>query len=90
MWGHISLTNTVVHGSLLHQQYAGEITVKALGIDVAVFDESGKHCLDGDTGDLVIKRPFPNSAVRFWNDDDFSKYRASYFTTFPGMLTIPV
>jgi len=75
---------TVVQGSLIHHQYAGEITVKGLGIDVDIIDEDGCSCPLGTPGDLVIRKPFPNAAVKFWDDPDFKRYRASYFEQFPG------
>jgi acetoacetyl-CoA synthetase len=82
------LTSTVVHGTLIHPQYAGEITVKALGIDIDIFDSNGQSCPLGTPGDLVIKNPFPNAAIKFWNDPDFARYRAAYFAQFPGKLAL--
>ena len=78
------LTSAVVHGTVIHSQYAGEITVKALGVDVDIFDSNGQSCPLGIPGDLVIKKPFPNAAVKFWNDPNFERYRAAYFTQFQG------
>src|SRR5207237_4082107 len=38
----------------------------------------------GQGGELVITEPMPSMPVRFWGDDDGSRYRASYFAEFPG------
>lgn len=81
------LTSPVLHGTLVQPQYAGEITTKALGMDVDIYDDQGKSCKLGEAGELVIKCPFPNAAVYFWNDKDGSRYRSSYFETHPGVWT---
>jgi acetoacetyl-CoA synthetase len=37
-----------------------------------------------EVGELVVTEPMPSMPVRFWGDDDGRRYRASYFTGFPG------
>mgnify|MGYP000193394482 CR=1 FL=1 len=61
----------------------GEIQCRGLGMAVDVFDDDGKPVV-GQQGELVCTRPFPSMPVRFWGDDDGSKYRAAYFEKFPG------
>ncbi|KAH8805368.1 putative acetyl-CoA synthetase [Xylogone sp. PMI_703] len=85
--GGTEVCGSFVHGTIIHPQYAGEITVKALGVDVDIFDANGQSCQLGTPGDLVIKRPFPNAAVRFWDDENFERYKTSYFAQFPGVWT---
>ena len=82
--GGTEVCGSFVHGSQVHPQYAGEITVKALGIDVDVWDEEGRSCEAGTPGELVIKSAFPNSATIFWNDPGRSRYLKSYFEQYPG------
>lgn len=65
--------------------YAGEMTVKELGMDVDVFTSDGKPARPGESGELVCKKPFPNMPVRFWNDPDGKTYMKSYFSTFTGV-----
>lgn len=77
------LMETVIHGSLMHPQYAGEITVKKLGFDVDIFDEDGNSCSPGDSGELVIKKPFPSAAIGFWGDNKHKRYHAAYYERFP-------
>ncbi|MCC6197795.1 MAG: acetoacetate--CoA ligase [Burkholderiales bacterium] len=64
--------------------YRGELQCRGLGMDVDVFDESGRP-VRGEQGELVCKSPFPAMPVRFWNDPDGAKYRAAYFERFPGI-----
>ncbi len=64
--------------------WRGEIQARALGMKVAVFDESGRS-MRGEKGELVCTMPFPSMPVGFWNDPDGSKYHAAYFERFPGV-----
>jgi acetoacetyl-CoA synthetase len=48
------------------------------------WDESG-HPVVGQVGELVLTAPMPSMPLFFWGDDDGSRYRASYFETFPGV-----
>jgi acetoacetyl-CoA synthetase len=63
--------------------YAGEIQARHLGVAAFAYDTDG-HPVTGQVGELVITEPMPSMPVRFWGDDDGSRYRASYFTEFPG------
>lgn len=65
--------------------YAGEITLKALGMDVGVFSEDGKPLPEGQSGELVCLQPFPNMPVCFWKDEGKKRYIDAYFSNFPGM-----
>ena len=58
--------------------YAGEIQVRALGMDVAILDDDGNP-VTGEQGELCCKSPFPSMPVGFWKDDDGSRYHAAYF-----------
>ncbi len=63
--------------------HAGEIQCRELGVAAHAFDEQGRSVV-GEMGELVITEPMPSMPVHFWNDDDGSRYRDSYFDTFPG------
>ena len=39
----------------------------------------------GEVGELVITEPMPSMPIYLWGDDDGSRYRTSYFETFPGV-----
>jgi acetoacetyl-CoA synthetase len=64
--------------------YRGELQARALGARVESFDEQGNSVV-GDVGELVITAPMPSMPLYFWGDEDGSRYRASYFETYPGV-----
>jgi acetoacetyl-CoA synthetase len=64
--------------------YRGELQARSLGAAVAAFDEDGNDLTD-EVGELVITEPMPSMPIRFWGDPDGTRYRASYFETFPGV-----
>lgn len=62
----------------------GEISGRALGVALEVWDEAGTPVRD-QVGELVITKPLPSMPVFFWDDPDGSKYHAAYFDVFPGV-----
>ena len=64
--------------------YAGEIQCRNLGMDIDVFDDSGKSAGVGKEGDLVCKTPFPVQPLGFWKQPE-QKYKDSYYTQNPGV-----
>jgi acetoacetyl-CoA synthetase len=64
----------------------GRIQGALLGVAVEVRDEDGGVLVDG-VGELVITRPMPSMPLRFWGDDDGSRYHAAYFDQFDGVWT---
>ena len=64
--------------------YRGELQARALGAKVEAWSEDG-HSLVGEVGELVITEPMPSMPLYLWNDDDGSRLRESYFSTFPGV-----
>jgi len=71
-------------GSVLLPTRAGEIQARGLGTDAQAFDEEG-HIIIDEVGELVIQKPMPSMPIYFWNDADFNRYTASYFSTYPGI-----
>ena len=65
--------------------YAGEVAVKELGMDVDAFGADGMPVSEGEAGELVCKKPFPNMPVKFWNDPKGQRYRKSYFEGFANV-----
>jgi acetoacetyl-CoA synthetase len=63
---------------------AGEIQCRCLGAAIDVLDERGRPLRD-EVGELVLTAPLPSMPVRFWNDPDGERYRASYFDHYPGV-----
>jgi acetoacetyl-CoA synthetase len=64
--------------------YAGEMQCRGLGIAVHSFDDAGQPRV-GEVGELVVTEPMPSMPLRFWGDKDGSRYRESYFETYPGV-----
>ena len=64
--------------------YRGELQCRGLGMDVRVYAEDGRE-LAGEKGELVCVKPFPSMPVGFWGDPDGSRYRAAYFSRYPGV-----
>jgi acetoacetyl-CoA synthetase len=64
--------------------YRGELQARALGCAVEAWSVDGRSLVD-EVGELVITEPMPSMPVFFWGDSDGSRYRESYFSTFPGV-----
>ena len=64
--------------------YLGELQGRALGAAVAAWDSEG-NALENEVGELVITEPMPSMPIGFWGDDDGSRYRESYFDSYPGI-----
>jgi acetoacetyl-CoA synthetase len=62
----------------------GEIQGAGLGMATAVFNERGQP-VQGERGELVCTVPFPSMPLGFLGDEDGARYRAAYFTRFPGV-----
>lgn len=65
----------------------GEMQCRALGAKVEAYDNEGNSVVDR-VGELVVTESMPAMPVFFWGDDDqMSRYRASYFSRFEGVWT---
>ncbi len=62
----------------------GEIQAFGLGMDVQVYDASGRPVIK-EKGELVCMSPFPSMPVMFWNDPDGDKYYNAYFARFENV-----
>ncbi|EMJ94148.1 acetoacetate--CoA ligase [Leptospira alstonii] len=60
----------------------GEIQCRGLGMDVEIWNDSGKSVLE-EKGELVCKQPFPSMPLYFWKDSEGKKYKSAYFESFP-------
>ena len=82
--GGTDLCTAFVGGCALLPVYRGELQARALGAGVEAWDEEGRP-LTGEVGELVVTAPMPSMPVRFWGDEDGSRYREAYFEMFPGV-----
>ena len=62
----------------------GELQAALLGMDIAAFDSDGQPVVD-KPGELVCRNAHVSMPVGLWGDADGSRYRATYFTRFPGV-----
>ena len=82
--GGTDVCTAFVGGVPLLPVYRGELQGRALGAKVEAFDPAGNSIVD-EVGELVITEPMPSMPLFLWGDDDGSRYRASYFDTYPGV-----
>ncbi|PSW19996.1 acetoacetate--CoA ligase [Photobacterium sanctipauli] len=71
-------------GNPISPVFRGECQGRALGMDVNVFDITGKSVFE-QQGELVCCNSFPNQPCGFWNDTDGSKYQSAYWDTYPNV-----
>jgi len=64
--------------------YSGEIQCRALGCDMVVFDREADEVYE-EVGEMVIRKPMPSMPIYFWNDNNFERYKKSYFGIFPNI-----
>lgn len=64
--------------------HSGEIQCRYLGARVEAYDDEGRPVID-EVGELVVTEPLPSMPLYFWNDEDGTRYRSSYFETYPGV-----
>ncbi len=65
--------------------YRGALQTLGLGMDVVILDDQGKELPVAEKGELCCRQSFPSMPIGFWNDPDGHRYRAAYFSRFPGL-----
>ncbi len=60
----------------------GSATFPLPGIDAAVVDSEGKETAPGQTGYLIIRKPWPGLLLDVYGDPE--RYKQSYWSRFPG------
>jgi acetoacetyl-CoA synthetase len=84
MSGGTDVCSCFVAGNPWQPARRDEIAGPCLGVDVTAFDPAGDE-VTGQVGELVVRRPMPSMPVGFWRDPDGTRYRSSYFDTYPGV-----
>ncbi|MCY0878484.1 MAG: acetoacetate--CoA ligase [Firmicutes bacterium] len=82
--GGTDVCGAFVGGSPLHPVRRGEMQCRALGAAVHAFDSDGQDLVEA-VGELVITQPMPAMPLKFWGDESGARYRASYFSMYPGV-----
>jgi len=83
MSGGTDIAGAFVGGAPTLPIWPGEISAPCLGVALEAWDEDGRPVRD-EVGELVVHRPMPSMPVHLWDDPDHSRYRETYFSTFPG------
>ncbi|MEV7648279.1 acetoacetate--CoA ligase [Arthrobacter sp. NPDC089319] len=73
-----------IGASPLTAVYAGEMSCRPLGVSVESWDPEGRP-IRGAAGELVATQPMPSMPVFFWGDENFERYRNSYFGAYEGV-----
>ncbi|MBH3429817.1 acetoacetate--CoA ligase [Pseudomonas alkylphenolica] len=84
MSGGTDICSCFVIGNPLLPVRRGQIQCKSLGMAVEVWDDQGRPLI-GAKGELVNTRHFPAMPLGFWNDPHGERFRAAYFSQFPGV-----
>ena len=74
----------IVQGYPTLPVWCGEMSAPCLGVDAVAYDVDGNQVV-GELGELVIRKPMPSMPVRFWGDEDGSRYLGAYFDHYPGV-----
>ncbi|GHB18863.1 acetoacetate-CoA ligase [Streptomyces viridiviolaceus] len=82
--GGTDICSVLAGGSALLPVRVGRIPAPSLGVALASWDPCG-HPLTGEQGELVVTAPLPSMPLHFVADPDGTRYRASYFDTYPGV-----
>jgi len=82
--GGTDVCSALAGGSLLLPVRTGRIQCPALGVALAAWNPGGDPVID-EQGELVVTAPMPSMPLHFVADADGSRYRASYFDTYPGV-----
>lgn len=82
--GGTDIVSCFMLGNPISPVYRGELQGAGLGMAVDIFDGEGKPIV-GEGGELVCTKPFPCMPVKFWNDEDGSRYRGAYFEMFDNI-----
>ena len=71
-------------GNPLLPVYKGELQSISLGCPVQAYDADGAAVCH-TKGELVCEGPFPSMPIYFLNDENFDRYKASYFSRYEGI-----
>ena len=82
--GGTDLCTAFVGGARTEPIYAGEIQGASLGANVQAFDTDGNPIVN-EVGELVITEPMPSMPLYFWNDEEMTRYKSSYFEMYDGI-----
>ncbi|MGC6530967.1 MAG: acetoacetate--CoA ligase [Candidatus Puniceispirillaceae bacterium] len=83
--GGTDIIGCFVGGAPIAPIWRGQCQKRLLGMDVAVYGDDGKQVATGEKGELVCLKAHPSMPVKFWKDDDGSRYHKAYFARFANV-----
>jgi len=63
----------------------GTATLPFFGVDAAILDEAGNECPPGESGKLVIRKPWPSMARTIYGDR--KRFKKTYWADYKGIYT---
>jgi acetoacetyl-CoA synthetase len=82
--GGTDIVSCFMLGNPLLPVHSEEIQSRGLGMKVETYTDRSESVIN-EVGELVCTAPAPSMPVYFWDDPEFTKYRAAYFDHFPGV-----
>lgn len=82
--GGTDLCSCFALGNPISPVFSGQLQGAGLGMAVDVVDEAGQS-INGESGELVCRQPFPAQPLGFFGDAQHEKYHNAYFARFKGM-----
>ncbi len=82
--GGTDINGAFAGGNLLTPVYAGEMHGWTLGRKCQAYGLDGTPVFDRQ-GELVCEAAIPSMPLYFWNDPTGERYRAAYFSVYPGV-----
>ena len=82
--GGTDICSGFVSGTPFSPVHAGEMAARPLGVALASWNAEGQEVV-GEPGELVCTAPMPSMPVFFWGDENYERYRASYFDVWPNV-----
>ena len=62
----------------------GTATRPCLGVDIAIFDETGQECGPNEGGKLVIRQPWPSMLRTIYKDEE--RFKETYWSEYEGNI----
>lgn len=66
--------------------YRGELQCRQLGMAMESWNDENKHSYD-ECGEFICTKPFPSMPIYFYQDENYKRYKSSYFEKYPGVWT---
>lgn len=82
--GGTDVATAFIGSNPLDPAYRGELMGACLGVAAESWDTEGRRVHD-EVGEFVVTRPMPSMPIRFWGDEDGTRYFDAYFSVYPGV-----